>query len=289
MLRYGETMIETLVAVMIDGMSRGVLLAILGVGITLVFGMAEILNIAQGALAVAGALTLALLTSNGYPLILSAFIAIGVLAIFGLVTDRLVLSRLYKSEGEERILVGIFATLAIGLILEGVMLRIRGGDFTVTTGLRNVEILNISITLISLVTIAAGSLVLFAVFLFLERTYIGKALRTVTQDETGAHLCGVRPGRMRTIAFVLSTVLAATAGIFQVMISATSVASAFTLTGQALIVSIVGGVRNLVGTVIAGLAIGIVLTVASFLVGTSTALIITYAAAIGVLLVRTEL
>ena len=280
--------VNTLVAVAIDGIGNGLLLALLGVGITLVFGLGELLNLAQGIFAVLGALVALEIVERGVPLPAALVLSIAAIAIFSLVVDRGLLSSVYKSEGDERIMVGIFVTLGLTLAIEGLLFVYRPYRFTLPYDVDSVQAFGTFIRGASLLNILVASVVIAALFVFLRRTYLGNAARTITQDEVGASLCGIDTRRMRTIIFVTSAALAAVAGLLAGIGGSLSAASGFELTVQALIVSIVGGVRNVPGTVVAGVGLGLVLAYANFFIGSYLALIAMFATAMAAIAVRRE-
>lgn len=279
---------STLAAVAVDGVAFGLFLALLGVGITLVFGLGELLNLAIGVFAVITVLVSTVLVDRGVGVLLAATGALAAIALFGLIVDRTLLSLVYRSEGEERILIGIFATLGLSVFLDGALVNFFPGRYSLPVNLGTVTIGGAILTESSLVSIVVSGLVLLVLFAFLRWTFLGKATRTVFQDEEGAHLVGVNPRRVRTLIFVLSVVIAGLAAILTAIRSDVSIASGFRFTTFGLIISIVGGVRNVVGAVLAGVLLGLVNTFANFFVGSYVATIILFGTAIVVLLVRPE-
>jgi branched-chain amino acid transport system permease protein len=280
--------VSTLAALAVDGLSFGATLALLGVGITLVYGLGEVLNLAIGAFAVIAAILAALMTSSGIALpvaILGGLVAVGV---FGLIVDRTLLSLVYRSEGEERILLGIFTTLGLTVLLEGVMVNYVSSQYSLDLGLSPIDLGTTVVTGVSVASIIIAGVILAVLFLFLNRTFLGKAARTIFQDERGAQLVGIDPRKIRTLVFVLSAIVAGLAGILAASRSNVSVASSFEFTTFALIVSIVGGVRSLVGAVVAGLLLGLVNQMANFFVGSYVATIILFGSAVIFLLFRPE-
>lgn len=286
--------VSTVAEIGIVGLSTGFRLALLGAGITLVFGLGEVLNLSQGIFAVVAAV-IALemmgtgpLLGLGLPLpvaLIAGLVGIGLVA---LAVDRGLLSSVYRSDGDERILVGIFVTLGVALALEGILDLQYSYRFSLPIDLPTYRPLDLVVLGGDLLNIAAGAIILLVLFLFLQRTYLGKATRTLTQNEVGAELCGVDTRRMRTLIFVLSALLAGSAGLLQVMGNNISPAAGFGLTTNGLIVSIVGGVRDVRGTVIAGLGLGLVSTFANFYIGSSVALIILFLTAAAVILLKEE-
>ena len=280
--------VSTLAALAVDGLAFGASLALLGVGITLVYGLGEVLNLAIGAFAVIAAITAALLVDGGMSLPIAILAGLAFVGVFGLLVDRTLLSLVYRSEGEERILLGIFTTLGLTVLLEGVMVNYVSSRYSLPLGISPIDVGATVVTGTSVVSIVVTAVIIAVLFLFLNRTFLGKATRTIFQDERGARLVGIDPRKLRTLVFVLSAVVAGLAGILAAARSNVSVANSFQFTTFALIVSIVGGIRSLVGAVVAGLVLGLINTYANFFVGSYFATIILFGAAIVFLLVRPE-
>lgn len=273
---------------LVDGLSSGLILAMLGMGITIVFGLGGVLNLAIGFFAViAVLLTLELLSVTG-SLSVSILLAVGGVGIIGLAIDRSLLSLVYRSEGEERIVLGIFTTLGLAILLEGLLLSEYKSGYSIDQPIESVSVGGATITGSSIAVGLVSVVVLVLLYLLLARTYLGRGTRTVLQDETGAMLCGISPRRMRTVVFVLSATIAAVAGILYSLGGNVSVSDGFQLTINALIVSVVGGVRSLAGAVAAGLLLGVVSTFANAYIGAYVAELILFAAAIAVLIARPE-
>ncbi len=283
------TEVATRVAeLLIDGIAQGVVLALLGIGITIVFGLGGVLNLAIGVFAVLAVITavaiLGIVPST--PVALVAGIAIA--AAVGLAIDKSALSLVYKSEGEERILLGIFVTLGIAIFLDGLLVNYYPSSYSLSSGVPSMTIMGVQIRGSSIAVIAITLVIFSILYYFFSRTYLGTATRTVMQDETGAILCGISPRRMRTFVFVLSAVIAGIAGILYSFSATVSVADGFELTILALIVSIVGGVTSIVGAVFAGIAIGVIVTFTSAYIGAYVAEVVLFAIAIIVLIARPE-
>lgn len=278
----------TLVAVTIDGLAYGFFLGLLGVGITLVFGLGEVLNLAIGSFAVIAVLAASTIVGLGGGVLVASIAALAVVAAFGLVVDKALLSFVYRSEGEERILLGIFTTLGLTVLLEGVLTNFYPSRYTVPFQIGSVRVGGASIQMGSVGVIVASVVVLGALYAFLKWTFLGKATRTVFQDERGAHLMGINPRRIRTLIFVLSVVVAGIAGLVFTVTSSASVSLGFRFTVFALIVSIVGGVRSLEGAIAAGVLLGLVNQFANFFIGSYVATVILFLTAIAVLLAKPE-
>jgi branched-chain amino acid transport system permease protein len=279
----------TLIGVTIDGLAQGFFLAMLGVGITLVFGLGEVLNLAIGTFAVVAALGSSTLanTVGLHPAVAGVVAVLGV-GLLGLLVDRTILSLVYRSDGEERILLGIFTTLGLAICLDGALFNFYPGSYSLQVQFSPIRLGPVTVVPSSLVLIGVSLLVLVVVYLFLSKTFIGRATRTVFQDEVGALLVGIDPRRMRSLVFVLSSAVAGIAGVLFVVGSPVGVDRGFQWTTFALIVSIVGGVRNLQGAVVAGLFLGLIIQYANFFIGSFVANVILFTTAVAALLFRPE-
>ncbi|MFQ5558632.1 MAG: branched-chain amino acid ABC transporter permease, partial [Acidimicrobiales bacterium] len=235
-------------AVVLDGIVLGLQFGILGVGLTLVYGLGGVLNLAHGQMAVLTAIIIARAMEAG--LSTPAAIAVGMvlIAVLGVVLDLTLMQPVYRQEGENRVLLGLLLMLGVGFIIDGVMewrypiealsLRVEGDPIPILgVAMRRGAIYA------SGVTVAVGALLVA----FFRLTTFGRATRSVIQDEEGARLCGVNPATVRTVIFGLSGVLAGVVAVTRSMTSPITVTGGVNLTILALIVAVVGGLGSVSG------------------------------------------
>jgi branched-chain amino acid transport system permease protein len=193
----------------------------------------------------------------------------------------------YRLRGEARVLLSLLLTLGVSFIVDGFLnwlyplkalsLRIGGGP---------VEIMGVLMRRGSLVA-SVITLVTFAVlFVFFRYTSLGRAIRSVIEDEDGARLIGIDPKQMLRLILVLSGVLAALVAVTRSMVAPVDTKSGLSITVFALIVTVVGGLGNVGGALLAGLILGIVNVIAADLIGSYISLIILLGAAAVTLLIR---
>lgn len=279
--------ITNFLAFTIDGLARGVVFALLGLSITLVFGLGGVLNLAVGAFAVIAVIIVSLLLGL-IQLPVAIILSLIVLGIFAITIDRTLLSLVYRSEGEERILLGIFVTLGLLLVLEGLLFVFFPDSYSLPLGLSAVSLGGVIIRASSLVVISLSVITFLLFFIFFSKTSLGLATKTVLQDETGAILCGVNPRRVQSLIFVLSLVCAGFAGILYSITFSVDAGSSMILTIYAIITSIVGGVTSITGTVIAGIFLGLVATYTSAYIGAYIAEVTLFLIVVIVLLIRPQ-
>lgn len=276
------------VELLIDGLARGMILSLLGLGITLVFGLGGILNLMLGVFAVIAVIVCSLLLGVVPELLVAGLGGVAAVALFAFALDRSVLSLVYREEGEDRVLLGIFVTLGLSLLFEGLLFVYLAGSYFLESDVPSVSVGGAGITGSSMAVIVSAGVLFGLIYYFFNYTYLGVATRTVIQDETGAILCGIRPRRVQSIVFVLSAAIAAAGGILYALDAEVTPASAFELTTFAIMVSIVGGVDSIRGTVAAGIVLGIVITVAGSLFGSYLSTVTLFAVAIAVLIYKPE-
>jgi len=248
--------ISLILTLIVSGIGTGMLFAMLGLAITLVFGLGGVLNLSIGMFSVIAVLVSVWLIQQFPHLGVALVAGVAAVAALGYLVDRLALRVVYRTEGDQRFLLGIFGTLGIGIFLEGIMQLQFTSPSRVPINFPPFSIGGIFFRM-STITIILVSIVVFAaLFLFFSRTYKGQATRTIMQDEVGARLCGIDVRRLRTEVFVLSAVIAAIAGLLWGLNSGVSPATSFGLATYGILVSIAGGVTSIRETVAAGLVLG---------------------------------
>jgi branched-chain amino acid transport system permease protein len=274
-------------AVLFDGIVLGLQFGLLGVGLTLVYGLGGVLNLAHGQLAVLGAIVTALRLDEGAPAVVAVLTGLAAAGAVGLLLDLTLLRPVYRRRGESRVLLGLLLMLGVAFIIDGVLswrypiealsLRI-GGD--------PVDILGVGMRTGSLLAsgIAVGTGAVLAAFFRLAT--LGKAVRSVIQDEEGAQLCGVSPATVRALVLALSGVLAALVAVTRSMTSPVTVNAGIDFTILALIVAVVGGLGSVSGAFLAGVLLGIVNTVSAHYIGSYVTTIVLLAAAAVTIVLR---
>lgn len=276
-----------MIANILDGIVLGLQFGLLAAGLTLVYGLGGVLNLAYGQIAVVSAMVVAFALDANIPTIPA--VGLGLLAggILGLSLDLTILRPVYRLRGEERVLLSLLLTLGLSFIIDGLLnwryplesltLRIRGGA---------IEILDVPMRRGSLVA-SAVTLVTFAcLFVFFRYTTLGRAVRSVIENEEGARLVGIYPNRMLRLILFMSGVLAALVAVTRAMVTPVDVQSGLSITVFALIVTVVGGLGNVAGALLAGIILGIINVVAADLIGSYVSLIILLGAAAVTILIR---
>ena len=274
-------------AVVLDGTVLGLQFGLLGVGLTLVYGLGGVLNLAHGQIAVLGAMVVALRLDAGAPAGVAVLVGLAVAGAVGLFLHLTLMQPVYRLRGEPRVLLGLLLMLGVAFIIEGVLVwRYPIEALTLRIGGEPVEILGVRMRpgslLASAITLATGA----ALAVFFRWSTAGKAVRSVIEDEEGAQLCGVNPDVMRGLVFALSGTLAGLVAVTRSMTSPVTVTSGIDFTILALIVAVVGGLGSVSGAFLAGVLLGIVNTVSAYYIGSYVTTIVLLLAAAITIVVR---
>ncbi len=273
-------------AVFLDGIVLGLQFGLLGVGLTLVYGLGGVLNLAHGQMAVMSAIAVVLAMDAGIPAGPAVVVGLLVGALLGLVLDATLMRPVYRETGERRVLLGLLLTLGVSFMIDGLLeWKYPLRSLRLTIGGAPISILGVPMRTGSLVasaiTLVAGGLLV----VFFRYSITGKAVRSVIQDEVGARLVGINPSAVRTLIFGLSGAIAALVAVTRSMTSPVGVSAGITFTILSLIVTVVGGLGSVAGAFLAGVILGIVNTISSFYIGTYiTTIVLLLAAALTILL-----
>ena len=271
----------------LDGIVLGLQLGLLATGLTLVYGLGGVLNLAYGQIAVISAMVVAFTMDAGLPVLPA--VAVGLIAggLVGLILDQTLLRPVYRLHEEPRVLLSLLLTLGLSFIIDGFLiwryplealsLHIRGGA---------IDILGVPMRRGSLVASAITLITFAGLFLFFRYTSLGLAIRSVIEDVEGSRLVGIEPKRMLRLILILSGVLAALVAITRSMVTPVDTTAGLSITVFALIVTVVGGLGSVAGAFLAGIILGIVNVVAADFIGSYISLIMLLVAAAVTILIR---
>jgi branched-chain amino acid transport system permease protein len=274
-------------AVILDGIVLGLALGLLGVGMTLVYGLGGVLNLAYGQIVVLAAIVASLVIDEGVSTWLASGICVLAAVGVALLLDLTLMQPVYRQKGEERTLMGLLLTLGAAFVIGGLLnWRYPTGALYINITGEPISILGVPMSRgsvwASVITLGVGALLL----LFFGATTFGRGVRSVIQDEIGARLVGISPSFVRTVIFALSGALAGIVAITYSMSGPLTVNAGFELTTFALIVTVVGGLGSVAGAFLAGVLLGMVNTLSAHYIGQYITTVILLGAAALTLLIR---
>lgn len=255
-----------LVSVLLGGLAYGVPIFLVASGLTLIYGVIGVLNFAHGAFFVLGALLTASLLGGQTPGLVAFVVAVLAGALLagavGLVTEIGVIRRLYRAD-HMTMLLGTYAVL---LTLEGGSEVIWGSDNRsqrqpdALAG--DVHVAGAVVGVYDLVLVVVGAVVALGLWLLINRSRAGQAVRAIAQDATMAQAIGINARGMLLLVFGFGSLLAGLAGgLMAPNVSVSpSLGNAFIL--QCFAVVIVGGLGSVEGSLIAAVLVGVAETAA---------------------------
>ena len=253
------------------GLLIGGLYGLGAVGLSLVFGVLTMLNVAHGELIMLGGyVSIWLFTLWRLDPFVSVLVAGPALFIVGAGLFWVLFRRLIHFTEEHKIKNSILIGFGLALVLQTLAILAWEADERAVTPSYAGEVLALGGVVVPLSRLAAlvlAFVVLGGLHLFLTRTRQGTAIRATAEDEQGAALAGIPIGRVYLIAFGLGSALAGVAGALVSVSDAISPAIGLHWTLKALIVIVLGGMGNIFGTFVAGVFLGVVESMSGFLFG----------------------
>lgn len=245
----------------INGLSIGSVYAVFAIGCTLIFGVLNIINLAQGAFLMVGAVVGLEAARLGLPLPLVFVAAILGGGIMGILSELLIFRPLRHRGGHRWM--GLVASLALARMLVGIAQEIFGTQVQgyPPNAISSIvwEIGGARIQALQLIIMAAAILLMLVLAFILQRMSIGRAIRTVAFSEDVARIVGVKVGRTVLITFFIAGALAGAAGLLLGMLF--NVVSPFmgeSALIRGLTVMILGGLGNIPGAVAGGFLLGLI-------------------------------
>lgn len=242
------------VQLLIDATALGALLALVAMGIALVFGVMRLVNFAYGELITIGAFTLVL--TKGWPIVLRVLAAFVVV-----IASSLLMEVIFRPLRRATAATMLVATFALSFLLQNMFLLIFGPQGETIEFLaplnRAIEIGDLRIRWITIIAIVLGAVLLGFMSWLLGKTSVGLQMRAAAADFTTARILGVRAGRVIMLAFVLSGFLAAAVTlVLAVQRPLATPNYGFVVLVPALVGVVVGGLGKLLPATLGGFAIG---------------------------------
>ncbi len=245
---------------LIQGIILGVLTAgvyaLMASGQTLIFGVMKVVNLAQGAMVILGAyLSYQLFTSFGIDPLLAIPVTTVVMFVLGVVVQLVFLRPLRAQDRSE---LSLLVTFAVALLLEGIM------SVTWNTSVRSINtsyansswgVAGYQITLVRLWAFLLSIAALGILFLLLNRTRFGRAIRATVQNPESARLLGVESERVSAIGFGLGAATAAAAGSIYGLLYPFNAGSHYDLISRLLSIVLLGGLGSIGGAVVGALIV----------------------------------
>jgi branched-chain amino acid transport system permease protein len=257
---------NVLIQVLVVGILTGGVYALMAAGLTLIFGVMRVINIAHGALLVLAAyFSYWLFTNYNIDPFISVIITIPIFFLIGIIMQRVMISRVNNDAG-----LVVLLTFSLALTLEGIM-----GSLWKSTGrsvrtaytgevlIANLGDLTLRIPVIRLAGFGAAVLALILLYIYLQRSDMGRAIRATIQNKEVAQLMGVNVARIQAFSFGLGLATIAAGGALFSLIWTFNSGSGEEWISKTLSIIVLGGMGSLPGALIAALIMGAAESVAA--------------------------
>lgn len=246
-----------LLQTLILGILVGGVYALMASGLTLIFGVMRIINVAHGAFLILGAyLTYELFQLFALDPIASILITVPVFFLLGWVIQRYILSRIENPDQTS-----VLVTFALALVLEGLLGYVFNTNMRSVTpsySTTSITVVTFRLPLTRLAGFGAALLVLLSLYYILQRTNVGRAIRATIQDPRAAQLVGVKVSVVSAFTFALGVATAAAGGSLLSVIYSFNPASQGDWIARTLSIIVLGGMGSLPGALVASLLLGVI-------------------------------
>lgn len=282
----------TFIQFLITGIRLGSVYALIALGYTMVYGIIKLINFAHGDFIMVGGYTLyfaiPVMMKMGLPGWTAVILAVIVCACVGMLVE-LLAYRPVRKKGTN--LTALITAIAMSFVLENLAQAIPaiGPDprvpFTLFT--QTITVGGVSISSATIITIIVSALVMCALYLFTQKTRIGRAMRCVSEDKQAAVLMGINVNRTIITTFAIGAGLAAIAALMYIaQYPKIYTTMGATLGIYAFVAAVLGGIGSLPGAMLGGMVIGIVQSATNTYISSSMSDTFVYLILIIVLMIK---
>jgi branched-chain amino acid transport system permease protein len=237
-----------------DGILGGAVYALMAAGLTLIFGVMDIINIAQGILVILAAyLSYALSVHLHIDPLLGLFITVPAMFALGVAIEWAFMRRL---RGRERVAMSLLVSYAVAVIIEGALYQAFGSTpvgYLPRYAVASLYIHGFSLPYIYLIGFGLAAAALAAIYLMLYRTKFGRSVRATMQDKVAARLVGINVDRVAALTFGIGVAVTAAGGMVFGATNTFNPDSGYDLISRLLSIVILGGLGSIAGALVAAL------------------------------------
>jgi branched-chain amino acid transport system permease protein len=271
---------------LISGILIGGVYSLIGIGLTIIFGVMRVINFAHGEILMVGMyLTYVLFTYFGIDPYVSILFTIPILFVFGGLLQIFFINRVLNAHSQNQILL----TIGLGLIMTNTVMMLFTSDYKIlstTYSSTSIKFWDLSVSTPMLVSFAITAVIILGLYFFLKKTDTGQAIYATAQDREAAKLMGVDVKKISIFTFGLGSALAGTAGA---LIAPTyyifpQVGGAFTL--KAFVITVLGGMGSVVGAGLGGIVVGVAESLGAVTFSAGWKDVVVYVIFLGILLFK---
>jgi branched-chain amino acid transport system permease protein len=278
-----------LLQAVVDGILTGGVYALMAAGLSLIFGVMDIINIAQGVMVILGGyLSYVLSVHLGIGLLPGLLLTVPAMFLLGVAVEFLFMRRLRESD---RTSMSILITYAVAILIEGILSAIFGIDYVQLHASyvdSSVHVFGFYLPWIYLIGFGLAVALLAAMYYLTYRTKFGRAVRASLQNRTAADLIGINVNRVRTISVGIGISVTAIGGMVFGATNAFNPNSGYDLISRLLAVVILGGLGSVAGAMVAAILLLTINDVVAVVWSPTWAPLVYFAALVVVLSIRPQ-
>ena len=278
------------ISYLVNGLSLGSVYAIIALGYTMVYGIAKMLNFAHGDIIMVGAyIALLSMTQAGMPPAAAVLAAVVVCTVLGVMIERIAYKPLRNASSSLAVLI---TAIGVSYLLQNLALLIFGANpqtFSSVITWKGITLAggSLSISGVTIVTIAVCIVIMIALVAFVQKTKPGQAMRAVSEDKGAAQLMGINVNGTIALTFAIGSALAAIAGALPCSAYPSLTPYTGAMPGiKAFVAAVFGGIGSIQGAFIGGLLLGIIEILGRAYISSQMADALVFAVLIIVLLVK---
>jgi branched-chain amino acid transport system permease protein len=279
---------DLLANAVVSGILLGGFYAAIALGLAISFGQLDIVNIAHPAFVIAGSYSVYILNGRfGLDPILAGLLVAPLFFAVGALLYRVYYAA-FERTGQES-LPGLAFFFGLMFIIEVSLILAYGVDYRLVNApyaTASLHFGDVDLPLRMLVPFAVSMLLAGGVWLFLSRTFAGRAIQAVAQDRLALQLMGANPVRIKQWAFGLSIATAAVAGALLIIIGPVEPSVGRQYIGRVFAVVVLGGMGSIQGTLVAGLLLGVIENLVSTFYGPSWSPAVSFGVLLATLAIR---
>jgi branched-chain amino acid transport system permease protein len=259
---------------LIMGALLGGLYAVIALGLSLVFGVMRLINVAHGDLVIFGSyFAYLIVTFIGVDPVLSLVAGIPLLFVIGFAIQKFLMARAFRQSMEAPLIIAF----GISLVLENayqIIFSPMSRGISTSYSMKSFIFGGIYIPIVYVLNIIVALFVMVSLHTFLKRTYLGQAIIAASQDAMAAQLMGINTPRIFAFTFGIAGVTAAVAGVFLGLTFPFTPISGISFLIIAFGVVILGGLGSVLGTFIGGIILGLAQTLGAHFFGSAAQMLI---------------
>ncbi len=238
-----------------SGLTVGAVYALVALGFTLIYNASDVINFAQGEFVMLGGMCTAFLAAAGVPVPLAALIAVVITIAVGLALHRFAIE---PARGASAVAL-IMITIGASIFLRGAAQIVFDKRFHSLPPIFRADSIRVGGAAVlpqSLVVLAGAAIIVVLLWLFIDRTLLGKAVLATAANRLAARLVGINVRRIVGLSFAVSAAIGAVAGVLVTPITLTSYDVGTLLALKGFAAAMLGGMGSALGAVVGGLVLG---------------------------------